>query len=59
MNTNWIYDLDFTLYQINSEQDFDYNLLNYNPNLNNNIKSLKGKKSIIYKRKFITYYYLV
>ena len=44
MNTNWIYDLDFTLYQINSEQDFDYNLLNYNPNLNNNIKSLKGKK---------------
>lgn len=44
MNTNWVYDLDFTLYQFNSHKDFDYNLLNYNPNLNNNIKSLKGKK---------------
>ena len=44
MNTNWIYDLDFTLYQLNPEEKFDYSLLNYNPLLNNNLKSLNGKK---------------
>lgn len=44
MNINWVYDLDFTLYQMEKNQKFNYENLNYNPKLNNNLKSLKGKK---------------
>lgn len=44
MNINWVYDLDHTLYQIENRNIFDYDLLNHNPNLNNNLTSLRGKK---------------
>lgn len=45
--TNWIYDLDFTLYNIENDlniNNFNYNKLHFNNQLNNNIKLLKGKK---------------
>lgn len=43
-NTNWIYDLDYTLYQFDKSSKFDYNNLTHNPKLNRNLVSLKGKK---------------
>lgn len=42
---NWIFDLDFTLYQIEKEKiEFTYNDLHYNPNLISNLKKIKGRK---------------
>ena len=40
---NWIFDLDYTLYQ-QSNTKFSYDKLKYSPTLNRKIKGLSGKK---------------
>ena len=42
---NWIFDLDFTLYQIEKDKlEFNYDDLYYNANLISNLKKIKGRK---------------
>ena len=40
---NWIFDLDYTLYQ-QPNTKFSYDKLKYSPTLNMKIKGLSGKK---------------
>tara|TARA_B110000261_G_C13034452_1_gene337659 strand:+ start:105 stop:569 length:465 start_codon:yes stop_codon:yes gene_type:complete len=40
---NWIFDLDYTLYQQNNNR-FNYNRLFYSKELNNKLKTLSGRK---------------
>ena len=42
---NWIFDLDFTLYQIDKPRiEFTYDDLNYNPRLISNLQKIDGKR---------------
>ena len=42
--TNWIFDLDYTLYNFDDRQPFNYNKLEYNPVLIEKLKKLNGRK---------------
>ena len=43
--SNWIFDLDFTLYQTNKpKSEFTYDDLHYNPRLINNLQNVSGRK---------------
>ena len=45
MRYNWIFDLDYTLYQYHcTDKKFDYSKLESDPNLKDKIKKLPGKK---------------
>ena len=45
MNINWIFDLDYTLYHLDPQATkFDYQHIQYDPNLSEKIKSLPGRK---------------
>lgn len=44
---NWIFDLDFTLYQIDKPKiEFTYDDLNYNPRLVSNLRKIQGKRIV-------------
>lgn len=43
--SNWIFDLDFTLYQIDKpKNEFTYSDLNYNPRLISNLQKINGRR---------------
>ena len=45
MKINWIFDLDYTLYQLHPQaRQFDYNYLQYDPELKKKIQLLPGRK---------------
>ena len=45
MKINWIFDLDYTLYHLHPEaRQFNYDHLQYDPDLKRKIKSLPGRK---------------